>query len=123
MALAIVCWLSCTAFGLALLDLDAGPRLVSLPQEHGLSVVDAVGLAVLAAGWMAPVLVGRRRPEYRLPATSRRWSTLTILGAGTALAVVALVMPDFTGRRYAMGALLLTVESAAAAAVLARGHS
>lgn len=119
MTLAVVGWLGCTVLGLALVDLDAGPRIVSLSQGHGVSVIDAAGIAVLVAGWTALVLVMRRQGGYWLPTAQRSWSASIAAGAGAALLVVSLAVPDFTGRSYAMGVLLVVLEGAAAAALLA----
>src|SRR5688500_4553661 len=120
MVLALLGWLACTVLALILVDLDIGPGLVSLTMDHGLTVADAVAVALLVAGWLVPVVVARRRgAAYRIAAPGRLVSAVLALIAGAGLLTAALLVPDFTGRRFVVGAFALLVECAAAATALA----
>jgi hypothetical protein len=121
MTLALVSWLACTVLGLILIDLDVGPRLVSLTMGHGVTLTDAMAAALLLAGWLAPVVTARRRPlTNRIPMPGRLLSTVASLASGASLVTAALLMPDFAGRKFVVAGFVLLVECAAAATVLAQ---
>lgn len=51
-----------TAGGVVLAVPDTGPRVLSLSETHGPSLVDSVGILILVAGWLpVPVLLYRSR--------------------------------------------------------------
>lgn len=121
MTFALAGWLACTALGLILIDLDVGPRLVSLTMGHGVTVTDASAVAVLVAGWLAPVVTARRRLfTYQIPASARRLSAVAALISGAALVTAAVLLPDFAGRKFVVAGSALLLECAAATTILAR---
>ena len=117
-AVALVAWLLCTALGVLLIDLDSGPSLVSLTKGHGVSLVDAIGAALLLAGWSAALMIARRAWD-RLPAPGRLPSAVALLASCAGLLTAALLVPDFSGRKFVVAGFVLLVEGAAAAALLA----
>jgi hypothetical protein len=66
---------------------DTGRRLFSLSGRHGPSLVDAIGIAVLLAGWLviAAAVLGRRE---RVARRAGVWG----LGVGVVLAAVGLTV-------------------------------
>ena len=119
-ALALGLWVVCTALGVWLIDLDSGPSLVSLPSEHGVSLIDAAGTALLVAGWSAAVVTARSGAWPPFPAPGRLASAAVLIASCTGLVTAALLVPDFAGRKFVVAGLVLLVEGAAAATVLAR---
>jgi hypothetical protein len=118
--LALLSWLTCTILGLILVDLDAGPRLVSLTMGHGVTLTDAVAAAVLLAGWLAFVLTARRRRvTRRIPTPGPLLCATASLASGVGLVTTALLLPDYAGRKLVVAAFALLVECATAATVLA----
>jgi len=113
-------WLACTVFGLMLIDLDAGPSLVSLTMDHGVTAADVVGAAMLLAGWLAVLETARRWRATRVTsARGRLLSAVALLATGAGLLVAALLMPDYAGRKFVVAGIALLMECAAAATVLA----
>src|SRR5829696_8965156 len=119
-ALALGAWLACTLVGAFLIDLDKGPSLVSLPMQHGVSLIDAMGAALLLAGWAMAVVIVRRRAWRLFPRPGRRASRAVLLASFAGLLTAALLVPDFDGRKFVVAGFVLLVEGAAAAAVLTR---
>ena len=119
-ALALGLWVVCTVLGVWLIDLDSGPSLVSLPNDHGVSLIDAAGTALLLAGWSAAVLTPRRSASLPLPTPGRVASGAALVASCAGLVTAALLVPDFAGRKFVVAGLVLVVEGAAAATVLAR---
>lgn len=120
MGLALAAWLACTVAGVLLIDLDAGPKLVSLTMGHGVSLLDAMGAALLVAGWSTAVLVARRDAVPLLPRLRLLPSVVALLAACAGLLTAALLVPDFSGRKFVVAGFVLLVEGAAAATLLAR---
>jgi hypothetical protein len=118
-ALALGAWLACTLLGLFLVDLDYGPSLVSLPRRHGVTLVDATGAALLLAGWSTAVMLARRRAWPMFRTLGRFPSTAALLASCAGLLTVALLVPDFAGRKFVVAGFVLLVEAAAAASALA----
>jgi hypothetical protein len=116
--MALGVWLACTLLGAFLIDLDSGPSLVSLTMSHGLSLVDAIGAALLLAGWSAVVLTARRQawPPFPVPG---RLSSAALLASCAGLLTAALLVPDFAGRKFVVAGFVLLVEGVAAATLLA----
>ncbi len=88
---ALLTWAACSALGAAVVALpDSGPRLFSFSRAHGPSAVDAVGAAVMLAGWA--VFVGalwRRRGFVRRAATGPLVLAGFALGLGAGLVVAS----------------------------------
>ena len=119
--LALLSWLALTVAGLELIDLDSGPELVSLPMDHGLTVFDALGLAALLLGSVTPVVIARRRvPAHRLPVVPPLLSAAAVAGSLACLVTAALLVPDFSGRRFVVAGLVLISQCAGAVAFLTR---
>ena len=119
--LAVAIWLTCTSLGFVLIDLDAGPLLVPLTADHGLTVVDAAGAAALVAGWAAPMAIARRRlASYPIPAARPLVAGVTVVCAGVCLLIASILVRDFPGQSVVVAGLVLVVQYAGAAAVLAR---
>jgi hypothetical protein len=120
MILALLSWLVCTIVGLVLIDLDVGPRLVSLTMGHGITVTDAMAAGLLVAGWLAVVVTARRRPVRRWIRTPRpALCAAASLAAVAGLVTTAVLMPDYAGRKVVVAGFALLVECAVAATVLA----
>ena len=117
--IALGAWLACTLVGVFLIDLDSGPSLVSLTMGHGMSLVDAIGAALLLAGWSAALMTARRCASPRFPASRRVPSAAALLASCAGLLTAALFVPDFAGRKFVVAGFVLLVEAAAAATVLA----
>jgi hypothetical protein len=120
MILALLGWLACTILGLVLIDLDVGPRLVSLTMGHGITLTDAMAAAVLMAGWLAVVVTARRRHvRRRIRTPGPALCAAASLAAVAGLVTTAVLMPDYAGRKVVVAGFALLVECAAAATVLA----
>ena len=119
--LALVAWLASTGLGFLLIDLDAGPKLTSLPSEHGLKLVDTAGVLLLM-GAIAPLVVAGRwlRPN-RVPAQEAASSGAAVGATVVSLLAVSMLVPDSTGRRLVLATLVVLFQ-AAAATVLSRQH-
>jgi hypothetical protein len=113
---ALAVWLGCTLLGVLLIDRDSGPSLLSLPNRHGVSLLDAVGAALLLAGWAAAVRKARREGWPRFRAAGRL--SAAVLPAVVAGLLTAALVPDFGGRKFVVAGFLLLLEAAAAARVL-----
>ena len=120
MYLALGLWVACTVLGVYLIDLDSGPSLVSLPNDHGVSLIDAAATALLLAGWSAAVVTTRRSEWPPFPSPGRLASAAALVASCAGLVTAALLVPDFAGRKFVVAGLVLLVEGAAAATVLAR---
>jgi hypothetical protein len=92
---------------------DTGPRLFSLSEAHGPSLIDSVGVLLLLAGWaVLDIAAWRRRRGLSL----RREVLLLMATAG--IAAVALVLWSVLGDRGAwwiVGAVLLAAIQLTAA--------
>ena len=99
---------------------DSGDRLVSLSDAHGPSALDAVGIVLLLAGWVAAVREVWRRREKVLESTAAGVVRLGLvaLGFGAGL-VVASAFADF-GAWWAVGAAVLALVQLAALVVALR---
>ena len=113
-------WLTCTVVGVLLIDLDSGRSVVSLTMDHGVSLVDAAGAALLLAGWSTAVIVARRSAVSPFPRLRRLPSATALLASCAGLLTAALLVPDFSGRKFVVAGFVLLVEGAAAASLLAK---
>jgi hypothetical protein len=109
-----IAWGILSATGLVVLLLpDSGPRLLSLSNLHGPSLVDSLGILALVAGWIVlDLATWRRRRLIRL-----RTAGLALAGGVGAAAgglVVWSVLGDH-GSWWIVGALVLSVIQLAAA--------
>lgn len=107
-------WGILTATGLVVLLLpDSGPRLLSLSDLHGPSLVDSLGIVALVAAWVVlDLATWRRRRLIRL----RTAGLALVAGVGAAAGglVVWSVMGDH-GSWWIVGGLVLSVIQLAAA--------
>ena len=110
--MSLASWFLCTASGLLLIDLDAGPQLVALATDHGLGVLDAAGLGLILVGWLGPVLTPRR-PSGTI-ARPTAFTGVLVAGVGAALLVSSFFIPDFAGRGPALAGTVLVVQVALA---------
>lgn len=80
-------WAVATGVGSVVLALpDTGPRVFSLSETHGPSLIDSLGVLILVAGWLpVPVLLYRRRTL--VPQSVWVAAGLTALVAASALVV------------------------------------
>ena len=122
MRLRIFVWLLCCVVGLVCLALPerGARRLFSLSEEHGPSTWDAVGAAVLTAGWLVLVQQVWNRRD-RLTGASHRAALqfgLFALGLGLGL-LVASVFGDFEGW-WMVGAGLLALVQLVALLIVTR---
>ena len=117
---ALLVWAACSAIGAVVVALpDRGPRLVSFSRAHGPSAVDAVGAAVMLAGWAVfAAALWRRRGVVRRAATGPLVLAGFALGLGVGL-VVASAAADYA-YWWAIGAGVL-VAAQLFLARLARG--
>jgi hypothetical protein len=97
----------------ALPDDDA--RLFSLTAEHGPSAVDAVGIALLLAGWAVLAWEVRRRR----PAVSRRAAAAGAAATAAGTAVLAVAMASGSGT-WVLGVALLAAPQLALLVAAAR---
>lgn len=85
-------WAGTTVAGGTVLALpDTGPRVLSLSETHGPSLVDSVGILILVAGWLpVPVLL------YRSRALVSRfvWTAAAVTALTDALALVVTIRRD-----------------------------
>jgi nitrate reductase gamma subunit len=99
-------WLASSAVGGLVIALpDTGPRLFSLSEAHGPSLVDGAGIAIVLGGyaWFLRTLVRHRATAKHLPTSH---ATLLGLAFGLGLGlVIASVASDF-GQWWAVGAFL-----------------
>jgi hypothetical protein len=83
---------------------DTGPRVLSLSETHGPSLVDSVGILIVVAGWLpVPILLYRSRA---LVSRFHGWWWLpsaAALALAQAIPLMALASPprDVTRRRPA----------------------
>ena len=120
MRVRVAVWLAASAAGAALLALpDDGDRLVAFSGAHGLTALDAAGVALLLAGWLPLAIAAwRRRAELaRATPPGARRAALVATGAGAGL-VVAGAFRDFEGWWVVGAALLLAVQLALLARML-----
>lgn len=85
-------WAGTTVAGGTVLALpDTGPRLLSLSETHGPSLVDSVGILILVAGWLpVPVLLYRSRalvPRFV-------WTAAGVAALVSAFALVVTIRRD-----------------------------
>ena len=110
-------WFFCTAAGLLLIDLDAGPKVVALAMHHGLGVLDAAGVGLILAGWLGPVMTARR--PFVMTARPSAVAGAVVGAVGVAVLVGSIFVPDFAGRDVALAGTVLVVQVAVAVAVVA----
>jgi hypothetical protein len=107
-------WGILSALGLVTISVpDTGPRLFSLSEAHGPSLVDSMGVLFLVAGWAVLDIATWRRRRLR---SLRREALLLMATVGTA--AVALVLWSVLGDHGAwwiVGAVLLAAIQLTAA--------
>lgn len=112
-------WAWCCVVGTVLVALpDRDQRLVSFSRDHGPSVVDTLGVAVLLAGWLVldhAAWGGRRRLVTRLGRGPLLVGAL-LAGLGVGL-VIASVLGDLGYWWVAGAAVAAAVQLVAALAV------
>jgi hypothetical protein len=111
----IAIWAVGSAVGVGVLALpDSGPRLVSLSEEHGPSLVDAVGIAVLIAAWVPMVsLLWTRRAALR----SGGGVACGAIAAGGVVLLVVTIALDL-GKWWIAGVVALVCAQLCAVAVV-----
>jgi hypothetical protein len=99
----VVWWLVGSAVGVGIVALpDAGPRVFSLSDTHGPSLVDVLGIVVLVAAW-APIVVMLWQGRHVIAARGPAPLALAIVGA-----VVLVVTISFDlGPTWTAGVALL----------------
>ena len=103
-------WALCSLVGVILIALpDRGARLFSFSPAHGPSLVDGIGVIILAAGWAVPLLEIWKARALLEARASRRGSRLAwfMTGVGAGL-LVASVFGQFEGW-WAIGAATLAL--------------
>jgi hypothetical protein len=99
---------------------DTGPRLFSLSRTHGLSTLDAIGVALIVVGWIAldsAVFVHR----HQLRRVSRAARIAAALGLGVGIAILVPTVALDLGAWWVLSVALLTGVQIWAAAVVVRG--
>lgn len=121
MPVALVAAVVAALAGLVVIALpDSGPRLFSLSEEHGPSALDAVGIALLVAGWLVLASQAWRRRDRIARLGARRVNAgLFLLGLGLGL-LVASVLGDYDWW-WALGAALLALVQVGAFVAALRG--
>ena len=107
--------LALIAVGAAVVALpDSGRRLISLSEAHGPSALDALGIAILLAGWLVAARELWARRHAVLRRAGRRGTAVASFatGLGSGL-LVASVFGDFAWW-WAIGAALLAAVQVAA---------
>jgi hypothetical protein len=109
-----IVWGILTATGLVVLVIpDSGPRLISLSDLHGPSLVDTLGIVALVAGWIVlDLATWRRRRLIRLRTAGLAFVAGGVVAAGGL--VVWSVLGD-QGSWWIVGAVVLSVIQLAAA--------
>jgi hypothetical protein len=101
---------------------DAGPRLFSISRTHGPSAVDAVGAAVLLAGWVTLDAAVLKRFDVL-----RRASKVVLIGAAaTVITGLAILVPTIAfdlGWWWIVGVALLAGVQLVAAIWISRHAS
>ncbi len=110
MILALSAWLACSVAGFLLVDLDAGPTLVSISSDVGLSVVDAVAAVMLLTAWVTPAVRARREGSWPRGRGRGLGPTALIVGLLAASLLAGAVFADFVGRKFAIAAAVLLVQ-------------
>ena len=114
MARAWTWWIALSIGGLVTILLpDTGPRLFSLSEDHGPSLIDLVGIVLLVAGWVVlDLATWRRRSNLAMPRAIV--VTYALVGSGSVALVASSVLGD-QGSWWVVGAALLaTIQIAAA---------
>lgn len=107
-------WLVLSVVGAMIVAIpDQGGRIVSFSPRHGPSAIDAVGIGVLLAGWVAFLV-----PLWSFRAEIQR-RRLTALGGVLGAGVTVWSVSTDSGRWWMVGAaLLVAVQVMAAFSVL-----
>jgi hypothetical protein len=67
---------------------DTGPRIVSLSETHGPSLLDAVGVVLVLAAWVpVPIVLIRRRRLIRRSTWAAAGVVALVAGAALAVAI------------------------------------
>lgn len=112
-------WATTTAAGgVVLAAPDTGPRVFSLSETHGPSLVDSVGILVLVAGWL-PVPVMLYRSRALVPPSV--WTAAGCTALVGALALAVTIRRDL-GWWWVPSAAALAVAQAMPLVALARPH-
>jgi hypothetical protein len=105
--------LSVTGFVIVLIP-DASPRLFSLSEEHGPSLLDGVGVLLLVSGWaILDVATWRRRHTLHV---RRGALLLTVVAAAAAAGLVLWSVLGDHGAWWAAGASVLAAIQVSVAA-------
>lgn len=97
---------------------DAGDPLVRFSRTHGPSPVDAVGIALILAGWSV-LLGGVWRRRGRLPRT-RAWRVPTVASLAAGAGLTAWSVLGDHGAWWVVGAVLLAAPQVAAGVAVTR---
>jgi drug/metabolite transporter (DMT)-like permease len=98
---------------------DRGQRLFSLSGRHGPSLVDAIGIALLLAGWLVVVAAVVRRRE-RVFRRAGVWGlAVGVTVAASGLAVIVWSVAGDHGTWWAVGIVLALLPQIGAIALAA----
>jgi hypothetical protein len=89
-----IAWAMANAAGVAIVALpDTGPRVVSLSEAHGPSVLDAIGSLLVVAGWASlETAIWRRRGRLRDLPRRTRFLGMALIVAGLAILVPTIAL-------------------------------
>jgi hypothetical protein len=110
--------LSAAGLGLIVLP-DSGPRLFSLSEGHGPSLIDGVGVLLLLAGWATlDIATFRRRGQLVSRPSVLTFTAIAALGAA---GVIAWSVLGDHGAWWIVGAGVLVAIQLTAAALVSLG--
>ena len=105
----LVAWVALSLLGTVIIALpDSGPRMVALSKGHGPSAVDAAGIVLVLAGWLAFAI-----PLWNArSAIAHRWALAIVAAAGGAL--LAWSIATDAGTWWILGIAMLVATQVAA---------
>ena len=103
-------WALCSLVGVTLIALpDRGRRLFSFSPAHGPSLVDGIGVIILVAGWVVPLVAIWKARALLGARASRRGARLALFLAGAGVGLLtASVFGQFEGW-WAIGAVTIAL--------------